>query len=264
PYELRDAGKREALTFGNRLFFGHRHSGYQQSPLGAQLARTGWSWGSAAADFDFDGFADVYIANGHETKASVEDYEPEFWLHDIYVGKSQENALAHQYFQEKFRATRGRGHSYGGYERNRFFLNEGGTNFVEVGYLFGLAMQEDSRNVAAADLTGDGKLDLIVTTFEVHPKIRQTIRIFENRLADVGAAVTLRLNSSKHWGQVGRLQNTATIQAFALPLGEGYRTQMEPVTRIGLGTNREIPIHLQIGGLTTNISPHGHKPVTIP
>jgi len=37
-------------------------------------------------DFDNDGFPDVYIANGLQSKQSVCDYEPEFWLHDIFVG----------------------------------------------------------------------------------------------------------------------------------------------------------------------------------
>jgi hypothetical protein len=114
------------------------------------------------------------------------DFETEFWLHDIYVGNSQENYLAEAYFKEKEGRTRQRGWSYGGYEKNRFFLNEGGTNFIEVAFLFGVALEADSRNVVAKDLNGDGAPELIVTTFEVFPKVRQTLKVFENRLEQVG------------------------------------------------------------------------------
>jgi hypothetical protein len=124
----------------------------------------------------------LYIANGHATRALTRDYETEFWLHDIYVGNSKENPVTETYFQEKLRRSQELGMSYGGYEKNRFFINEGGTNFTEVAWLFGVALEEDCRNVVGADVSGDGKTDLIVTTFETHPKVRQTVKVFENRL----------------------------------------------------------------------------------
>jgi hypothetical protein len=176
---------RSELAHGNRLFFG-KEGGFAERPSSAQVARTGWSWGCTGTDFDGDGFPDIYIANGHETKQMVRDFETEFWLHDIYVGNSQENYLVDAYFKKKEARTRGAGWSYGGYEKNRFFLNEGGTNFVEVAFLFGLALEADSRNVVARDLNGDGAPELLVTTFEVFPKVRQTLKIFENRLPQAG------------------------------------------------------------------------------
>jgi enediyne biosynthesis protein E4 len=182
PYVPTDSGMRKKVAHGNRLYFGAANGTFSGTPLSEQVARTGWSWGCAATDFDGDGFPDLYIANGHESRQSVRDYETEFWLHDIYVGNSRDNLFAQVYFKQRYAATRGQNWSYGGYEKNRFFLNDRGTNFVEVGWLFGVALEADSRNVVAADVTGDGKPDLILTTFEVHPRIRQTLKVFENRL----------------------------------------------------------------------------------
>ncbi len=167
-----DHGRRSRLAVGNRLFLSRPDGTYEQTSLSSSIARSGWSWGCAAADFDNDGFPDVYIANGHESRATVKDYEPEFWLHDIYVAGSTNNRAAELYFQSKFTRTRGRGHSYGGYEQNRCYLNLGGTNFLEAGYLLGVGLEQDCRNVVVDDLDGDGRMDLLVTSFEVWPTAR--------------------------------------------------------------------------------------------
>jgi len=145
------------LMHGNRLYLGQRGGGFRQGALGDSIARSGWSWGCSAFDFDNDGFPDVYIANGHETKQSVRDYESEFWLHDVYVSSSKEDNVLAGYFSAKMSRTRGQGWSYGGYENNRFFLNQRGQSFVEVSHLLGLAIGEDSRAVVADDLDGDDR-----------------------------------------------------------------------------------------------------------
>jgi len=193
------------------------------------VARTGWSWGCAAEDFDNDGFPDLYIANGHESRESVRDYEPEFWLHDIYVGDSNENSLAQLYFREKMARTRGRGWSYGGYEKNRFFLNLAGTNFVECGYLMDIALEKDCRNVIAEDLDGDGRVDLIITTFELYPKMRQTLQVFRNELPVERRLSTLTLKNLKHAGKIISVESN---RVEAVLSSGSYRTQVQPRIRV--------------------------------
>ncbi|MCI0537181.1 MAG: CRTAC1 family protein [Verrucomicrobiales bacterium] len=181
-----DPAMRRRMTYGNRLYLARINGGFEQTPLSDSIARSGWSWGCSAFDFDNDGFPDVYVANGNESQRSVRDYEPEFWLHDIYIDESVDDVSATHYLTRKHARTRGQGWSYGGYEKNRLFLNRGGRDFLEVGHLFGVALEQDSRNVVATDLDRDGRVDLIVTTAEVWPERKHTIRVYENRLAEVG------------------------------------------------------------------------------
>jgi enediyne biosynthesis protein E4 len=243
PYDIPDAGRRDELTFGNRLYFGSRENSqthFSQREVSATVARTGWSWGSAAADLDNDGFPELYIANGHASRASTEDYESEFWLHDIYIAGSQENSVVETYFRQKLSRARAANQSYGGYERNRLFLNLRGTNFVEVAYLFGIALPEDCRNAAAADLDRDGRLDLIVTTFEEYPEVHQTIRVYRNKLESVGNHATVTLANALHTGATGtvitRENSGVHTNAFTKVSGESYRTQLPPQIHVGLGT----------------------------
>src|SRR2546428_10037776 len=119
------------MTFGNRLYLavGPRSTAspinpsplFEQTPLSDSIARSGWSWGCSAFDFDNDGFPDVYIANGLESKQSVRDYESEFWLHDIFLDETIDDVAATSYLMGKFSRTRGSGWSYGGYEKNRLY-----------------------------------------------------------------------------------------------------------------------------------------------
>lgn len=266
PYDLADSGKRDAITFGNRLLFGTNINTPQgpqlrfvQQPISRQVARTGWSWGNTAADFDFDGYPDLYIANGHATRASTEDYESEFWLHDIYVGTSQENSLAETYFRQKLTRARAANHSYGGHERNRFFLNLRGTNFAEVAHLFGVALPQDCRNTAAADLDRDGRLDLIVTTFEEYPEVRQTIRIYRNKLESVGPHTTITLTNHFHTGAIGSLiigeKEARQTNAFAMVAGESYRTQLTPQTQLAVPANATTGITLSTNLIRTSAPP---------
>lgn len=184
PHPRYDPAMRRHITFGNRLYLRRAEGGFEQPPLNQFLARTGWSWGCGAADFDNDGFTDLYIANGYQTQQTVRDYETEFWLHDLFVDDSVDEATATMYFGAKFSRTRGRGWSYGGYEKNRLLFNQRGGAFLEVAHLFDVALEADSRHVVTDDLDGDGWVDLLVMTSEVWPQARQVLRVYRNVLGE--------------------------------------------------------------------------------
>jgi hypothetical protein len=236
-FETMDA-QRGLMTRGNRIFL-RRENRFETTPLGDFAARSGWSWSCAVADVNNDGFPDIFIANGHETRQSVRDYDAEFWRHDIYVGSSKDDLLLNVYFGSKFLRTRGRGWSYGGYEANRLFLNQEARRFDEVAFLAGVAIPEDSRNAVADDLDGDGREDLIATTFESWPEVRQTLRVYQNQLRETGNWIGFRLRA----GRPGRstigsrivLEGDDRKAADVLVTGDSHRVQRAGTAHFGLG-----------------------------
>ena len=234
-----DDARRTQLMHGNRLYLGQHPDGFRQAALSESIARSGWSWGCSAFDFDNDAFPDVYIANGHQTKQYVRDYESEFWLHDAYVGSSKEDSVLAAYFSAKMSRTRRLGYSFGGYDKNRLYLNQQGTSFLEVGHLMGVALEADSRAVVADDLDGDGRVDLLVTTFEEWPEAKQTLRIFKNTLEDRGNWIGFRFREQGNGlSPVGarvtlRYSGRTTVQQIVT--GDSYRSQHANTAHFGLG-----------------------------
>ena len=235
---------RSKMTFGNRLYVARSGSGFERTELGDSLARSGWSWGCAAFDADNDGFPDVYVAAGNETRQTVRDYEPEFWLHDQFVAAAVDESAATGYFAAKFDRTRGAGWSYGGHERNRLFVNRGGESFYEVGHLMGVALAADSRNVVAADLDGDGRVDLLVTTLEVWPQARQTLRVYRNLIDDGGHWIGFRFHETgpgkSPVGARATILSAGRAAVRAIVTGDSHRSQSPNTLHFGLGAARRV------------------------
>ena len=232
------------------------------TPMNLSIAHSGWTWGCTAFDFDNDGFADVAVATGHESLASVRDYEPEFWKHDIYVGTSKDSVVHQAYFGGKHARTRGRGQSYGGYEKNCLYWNQDGGAFLEIGHLMGVAIEQDSRNAVTGDLDGDGRLDLVVTTFEAWPKEQQTVQVYQNTLAEAGRWVGVRLRESAGGpspvGACVTLRQAGGRQVRYLVTGDSHRVQHETLAHFGLGVAGEaeaIEVRWPDGQVTTLARP---------
>jgi hypothetical protein len=235
---------RSRMSWGNRLYVAQASGRFEQTELGATLARSGWSWGGSALDFDNDGWMDVYVTNGMESRSSVQDYESEYWLHDRFVSGGKDGQSVHFYLQGKFGRTRGQGQSYGGYERNRLFMNLEGKAFLDIGHLMGLGFQQDSRNVVANDVNNDGRVDLVLTSYEAWPDPHLTLRVFENRVKESGHWIGFRFGEGSPGNspvgvQVG-IQTSLRRQTGQIVNGDSYRAQQPATLHFGIGESARI------------------------
>jgi hypothetical protein len=246
-YSSEDPMRRPAMTLGNRLYLARSDGGFEQTALSDSIARSGWSWGCSAFDFDNDGYPDVYIGNGLQSNQSVRDYESEFWLHSLFIDEAVDDATAGNFLMQRYGLTRNNGWSYGGYEKNRLFWNRQGKSFIDVGHLGGVSLEQDTRNVVADDLDGDGRVDLLVTTFEIWPKPKQTLQIYRNQLvgdghwigfqlheqgsgkSPVGAKVTLSYSEKKATRQILTGDSHRSQHANTVHFGLGEVTQVDRV-----------------------------------
>lgn len=149
-----------------------------------KVMNAGWSWGGCFADFDNDGFLDLYVLSGYFTApselSSDIDIESNLWRTTV---RSDERLARPSFrFSPEWKRTRPpdsfgpeidarlggverRGdqmlvHSLNGNERNHYFANRGGRSFEDLSALSGLDNPADSRGFALLDYDRDGWQDV--------------------------------------------------------------------------------------------------------
>ncbi len=230
---------RPIMGYGNRMYLNSGSDRFTIPKFNNQVARTGWSWGCSSFDFDNDGDRDIYIANGHRSGESCQDYCTKFWRHDIYL----EPTGFDQDVREMFGAINGDLDSgkisWNGYEHNKLLMNRGGTNFVDVAWLMGVAFEADSRAVVTDDLDGDGRVDLLVTEYKIRGN-RETYRlkVLRNTMETGHHWIGVRLRDSAEGGSAIGAMVTVNSgdrpQITRVVTGDSFTAQHAPVVHFGL------------------------------
>jgi enediyne biosynthesis protein E4 len=233
--------KRMPMSYGNRMYLSSGKR-YVAPAWQDAVARTGWAWGCTSADFDLDGDRDLYITNGHLSGKSTQDYCTQFWRHDIYAGTSKPNLALDMFFKGEMQRKLGHQVSWNGYEHNVLYLNNEGKDFLNAGYLLGVAFEFDSRGTASDDLDGDGKPDLLVVQYDA-AKFQQRLHVLRNTAETKGNWIGVHLQNKNGVSPIGaRVTATAGKRKWVGTVvnGDSFTSQHAHTVHFGLGVIGEI------------------------
>jgi len=236
-----DAEMRMRMGYGNRMYVGHQ-DGWQEPTFHAAVARTGWTWGTTAFDFDNDGDFDLFAANGNSSGESTKDYCANFWCRDIYEGDSEPDEEREKLFMEGLAGLAAGTESWDGYQKNNLLMNRRGRDFVNVAFLMGVADEFDSRSAISEDIDLDGRVDLIVV--EDMGIDGQRLHIHRNVLEAPGRWIGVQLREEGHGrsplGASIRVRTTEGTLIRHVTAGDSLMGQHSTNVHFGLGSSARV------------------------
>ena len=208
------------------------------SPAFSNIARwsgvssTDWSWGGLFADFDNDGWKDLYVTNGIRRDVNNKDFYNEnraFFdkMENDPNYKNKEEEVKLLSYLEKMPSEK---------LSNYLFQNQQENGFENRNLEWGLDEKTFSNGVVYSDLDNDGDLDLVVNNLEDFASIYRNNNTNSNFIG-------FKLEGEDNQLPVGariHLKASGKYQMQELNLSRGYLSSVSPRVHFGLGTTTEL------------------------
>ncbi len=136
--------------FSHNTVFRHRGDGtFAEIGRLAGLSASEWSWSPVFLDVDLDGYEDLLVSNGHELEMMDADLSDQVEREKARRKMSPRELLEMRLKFHRFDAP------------NAAFRNRGDFTFEDVSHAWGFDVASVAHGLAAADLDGDGDLDVV-------------------------------------------------------------------------------------------------------
>ncbi len=185
---------------------------------------TDWSWGPVIADYDLDGWKDIYVTNGIVRRPNDLDYL-QFIADQEIQNQASDLALA-----EKMPS---------GEAINYLFQNQPGQGFIDVTETWNLALESLSNGAAAADLDLDGDLDLVVNNINAKVFLWQNQNPAQHNYLQIaligpnenpfglGAKITCFAGDAKQYQEFYTSRGWQSSTEYVIHFGLGHQTRVD-------------------------------------
>lgn len=190
----------------------------------AGVSNTDWSWAPLFADYDNDGWKDLYVTNGipHDfTNMDFVKYMTDYIQVRGSITRDEVLDIVHKMPASDV--------------INYLFKNNGNLTFTDVSRQWGMTVPSNSNGAAYADLDNDGDLDLVVNNINLPAFIyrNEANRQLQNHY------LKIKLNGAdKNTDGIGAkvyVYNKGAQQYLEQMPARGFQSTVSPVLHFGLG-----------------------------
>jgi len=236
----------------NTLHVNNGNNTFSEIAFMSGIAATEWSWNPLIADFDNDGFKDIYITNG--ILGATNDMDFINFISNDKIQKSIDKGLEENDFHlfeeiPERKAT------------NYFYNNNGDNTFKDATSQWTNPEESFSNGAVYVDLDNDGDLDVVVNN------VNQEAYILENTSNSTSANNFIKINFKGPIENRNGIGSKVLVYQHGRPIlyenytTRGYLSSVEPKLNIGIGTEKTIDslvviwtngFHQTINNLNTN------------
>ena len=191
------------------------------------MSSTDWSWAGLFADFDNDGWQDIFISNGTRRDINNKDYFEKIEKAS-YQEKQQTTKIDLTLNMPSEKVD------------NYMYKNQGDLTFKSINQEWGISYKGFSNGAAYADLDNDGDLDMIINNIDDYASV------FENKTQDLNLGNHLKIKlkgpalNPNGLGTKVLLKTKDNLQYRQQTLTRGFQSSIDPVIHFGLGQTESI------------------------
>ena len=187
---------------GNRLYQNDGKGVFSDATAEARVRDGFWGWGTCFADFNNDGWLDIFHTNG------------------MTDGQSNDDTSFSQFFTDP----------------SRLFINNQDGTFIERSFELGIAHNKQGRGISCLDYDNDGDVDILIANNGLSPTLYRNNNLDDNNFLSVeliAQTPNYLAVGAKVWLTAGGITQMREVR-----LGSNYLSNDPLIQHFGLAENK--------------------------
>ena len=195
----------------------------------AGIANTDWSWAPLFADYDNDGWKDLFITNGFMRDFTNMDV---LKFNENFMGSLKDGQMEPKHLTTILESVPSSD------VKNYIFKNNGNLTFKNKGFDWGINIPSNSNGAAYSDLDNDGDLDLVISN------INKAAFVYQNRTDSSSNYIKVKLKGAglnrDGLGATVTIFSNGKQQCLVQMPSQGYLSSVSQILHFGIGKEEKI------------------------